>query len=255
MRIIVFDTETIGKITQDLLNVGWMVVDLNIQQATTTILAKHDYIITENFNNKQWCINDDFVGLGKWEQMALNIKNKKSVKRKLSSIMATLSKDLQTYNVLFGYAYNCQFDIDIINSNCERNGVVNPLENLPIFDIWGYATNFICNTPDYQEWAKNNNILTATERFIATSVEAVARYLYQDVDFREEHLALSDVGHELTILCECVRRGVDITRPIARRNNVESGKVFHACIVQPNGEQVEFDYSKSYSRGDKIFYK
>lgn len=254
MRILILDTETIGKVSQTLLNVGWKVVDLNIQKGQATTITEHDYIITEIFNNKLWCINDDFVGFDKWQAMESNIKAKKSVKRKLASVMATLHKDIVDNGVLFGYAYNCQFDANVIDKNCKEQEIVNPLGDLPIHDIWGYAYDTICNTEDYKEWGKANEMLTATQRFIATSVEAVARYLYGDADFKEEHLALSDAEHELAILCECVRRGADITRPGHKPKNIESDKIFHACIVKPNGERVEFDYKRVVERNGNQYY-
>ena len=126
---------------------------------------------------------------------------------------------------------------------------------MPVFDIWSYAYAFICDTEEYKQWAKDNNVLTETEKYISTSVESVCKYLYNNLEFAEDHTALSDVQHETNILIECIRRGCDITRPMNRAKYIASDRVFSKTIILPDGEVVQFEYTKDYTRGDRVIYK
>ena len=66
MKVIVFDTETIGKVSQDLINVGYKIIDINIQQGDGKVLCERDYLVRNLFDNEVYCINDDFVGIEKY---------------------------------------------------------------------------------------------------------------------------------------------------------------------------------------------
>lgn len=255
MNIIVIDTETIGKISQDLLNIGYKIIDVDIQKATYTVLIQRDYIVTALYNNTIYCLNDEFVGAKKYTLFTKALQEKTAVKRSLSQIFNVLANDLKRYKVLFGYAYNCNFDIDKFNKSAEKYHINNPLNDLPIFDIWSYAYSFICNTNHYKQWAKNNQIFTNTEKYISTSVESVCKYLYNNLNFAEDHTALSDVQHETNILIECIKRGCDITRPMEKPKFIISNKKFSKTIVLPNGEVIQFEYTKDYNKGDRVIYK
>lgn len=255
MRIIIFDTETIGKVSQDLINIGYKIVDLHIQDATYTTLCERDYLITRLINNEVYCINDDFVGASKYAMWLEALSTHKAVKRELDSVLKTLNNDLKKYGVLFGYAYNCDFDLDKFAKAYGATGLPNPFETLPVYDIWAYAYKYICTTEDYKQWCKSNEVLTKTGQYIATSVEGVCKYLYDNVEFTEDHTALSDVQHETYILCECVRRSCDITRPLPRAKYITSDKEFEEVIVLPTGQEVNIHYTKKFSRGNKTTYK
>ena len=253
MKIIVFDTETIGKVNQDLLNVGYKIIDLNIQTAEAKVLCERDYLVRSLIDNEVYCINDDFVGMQKYLMYKGLLADGKIIKRNLKQIYITLMNDIKKHNVLFGYAYNCNFDLDKFKRHCP-DGVVNPFDTIPVFDIWDYAVELICQTEDYKEWALANDQITESQRYISTSVEAVARYLYNDLNFIEDHTALSDVQHETEILIECVKRGADITRPLKSSHFIKSNKMLTETIVI-DGTEANIKYINKYSRNGKTYYK
>ena len=253
MNIIVFDTETIGKVSQDLINVGYKIGDLNIQTGEMKVLCERDYIITNLINNKIYCINDDFVGLAKYDMYQGLIADGKAIKRSLPQIYKTLANDIAKHNVIFGYAYNCQFDLDKFKKQVP-DGMENPLDKIPVFDIWDYAIQYICETDAYKKWALENNQVTQTEQYISTSVEAVARYLYNNLNFIEDHTALSDVQHETEILIECVKRGADITRALKTNHRIKSDKELKEIIVV-DGQEFEINYKTKNNRNGKTYYK
>lgn len=216
MNIIVFDTETAGVKTQSLLNVGYMIVDLNPIDFTYKTKVKRDYLMRDIYTNIMWLRNDMFVGDDKLAVMAHNVAHKGAIVRTEKQVFEQLARDLDRYKVEVGYAYNCQFDTDKFAKTAIAYGLANPLEKIKVFDLWGYAYWKICVTKEYQEFCLANNLATKSGKFFPTSVEGVTKYLNQDPKFVEEHTALSDVYWELRILCECAKRGQNILEYVSR---------------------------------------
>ena len=255
MKCIIFDTETVGVITQDLLNVGYKIVDLNPATGEYNTLVKRDYIVADLINNVPLMLNDMFVGAEKYGKLVALIENKQAIKHSIGKIFDIMKNDIAKHKPMFAYAYNCNFDTDKFEKTADKFKIVNPLNGLPIHDIWAYAVNYICRTDEYIEWAKANEIFTESGCYIKTSVESVIKYLTNNLYFEEEHTALDDCGWETEILCECVKRGCDITLPMKKGGNIPSGKIFTKTMVLPNGETIEIEYTKEYERNGVVKYK
>ena len=253
MKVIVFDTETVGKVSQDLLNVGYKVIDINIQHGDGITLVERDYVVRNLVDNKVYMFNDDFVGAEKLAMFEKGIADGKTIKRNLKQIYQTLVNDIEKNQVLFGYAYNCKFDLDKFKTQVP-DGMVNPFEKIPVFDIWDYAVEYICNTEEYKTWATENKIFTESGSYISTSVESVCKYLYKNLNFKEDHTALSDVRHETYILLECIRRGADVTRPL-KTNHFIANDIERTEVIVVDGNEQEIKFKKKYSRNGKTYYK
>jgi len=268
MNIIVFDTETLGMKSQDLLNVGYRILDLNPISREVKVLCERDMIdlklfsaVGKLFSHKGcleedmlWVLANNFLSKEKYEKYVNAIAQKRVERHNIQKIFEIMSQDMEKHKVVFGYAYNCAFDIDKFAKTAHKFGLVNPIEKLPIFDIWAYAVNHICRTNEYIEWAKENKIFTASESYISTSVESVVKYLTNNLNFVEEHTALSDTQWETAILLNCLQRGCDITRAEVKGSNIESGKVFQKTIVLPSGERMSFEYTKAINRTENEYY-
>ena len=216
MNIIVFDTETAGVKTQSLLNVGYMIVDLDIRTFDYKVKVKRDYMMRDVYNNIMWLRNDMFVGDDKLAVLQNNVAHKGAIVRTEKQVFEQMARDLVRYKVEFGYAYNCQFDTDKFAKTAIAYGLDNPLENIKVFDLWGFAYWNICITQEYQDFCLANDLKTKSGKYFPTSVEGVTKYLNQDIEFVEDHTALSDVYWELRILCECGRRGHNIFEYLTR---------------------------------------
>ena len=210
MNIIVFDTETAGVKTQSLLNVGYTIVNLNLKDFSFRTLVKRDYLMRDVYNNYMWLVNDMFVGEAKLAVMKHNLEHKGAILRTEKQVFETMARDIAKYGVEFGYAYNCQFDTDKFNKTAIAYGLANPLENITVLDLWGYAYWNICITKEYQDFCLAHGLKTKSGKYFPTSVEGVTAYLNDDPEFKEDHTALSDVYWELRILCECGKRGQNI---------------------------------------------
>lgn len=249
MNVIVFDTETVGVQTQSLLNIGYTIVDINPSTAEVKHLISRDYIVRNHYQNEMLMLNDMFVGAEKWAVMKQNVDSGGAILRNIPQIFTTMSNDIARYKPNFGFAYNCEFDTDKFEKTAIQFGIANPIANIPIHDLWGYAYHYICTTPEYIAYMKAHELFTETKRFIKTSVEGVTAYLNDNPNFTEEHTALSDVGWELKILQEVVKRGCDITKPMRRGKSIPSGVVFTKTLVV-EGEEIEVNYTKMSRKWD-----
>lgn len=255
MKCLVFDTETVGVITQDLLNVGYKIIDLNPSTGEYSTIVKRDYIVADLYNNVPLMINDMFVGAEKYGLFTALLENKQAIKHNIGKIYEIMRNDIAKHKPMFAYAYNCSFDTDKFEKTADKFKIENPLNKMVVHDIWAYAVNYICRTDEYIEWAKANEIFTESGCYIKTSVESVIKYLTNNLDFTETHTALDDCGWEIEILIECIKRGCDITMPMKKGGNIPSGKKFTKTMVLPNGETIEIEYTKEYERNGVVKYK
>lgn len=252
MNVLVFDTETAGPCTQSLLNVGYRIIDIDIQHSTFKTLVERDYLVREVYQSELFMLNDMFVGAEKYNKYKYLEETGKIILRTPKQIFMTMGNDIEKYKTIFGYAFNCDFDTDKFTKTAQKYSIDNPLEKIPIFDIWAYALNYICKTPEYIAWAKENEVFTKSGAYIQTSVEAIVKYLDNDLAFEEQHTALDDSKHETNILMECVRRGCDITRSMRLNGRfIPSEKVFTQTI-EVNGEIKTFNYKKKVEKDGLI---
>lgn len=76
----------------------------------------------------------------------------------------------------------------------------------PLFDIWGLSCENLINNDEYRQFCKDNNRTTASGRYYPTNAEIVYRYLTQDTEFAEAHMAIEDADIECEILAEIFKR-------------------------------------------------
>lgn len=249
MNIVVFDTETVGCNTQTLLNVGYEIVKLDLQTAEVKVLCAKDYLVSDLISNEMLMLNDMFVGADKYAMYLNNIAKGGAKCHSIKKIFSIMENDLAKYKVQYGFAYNCRFDEDKFEKTATEYGIPNPLDNIKVFDLWGFAYHYICNTDEYINYCKSHELFTETKRFVQTSVEGVTAYLTDNPLFKEEHTALSDVKWELDILQEVIRRGCDITKSMGRGKMIPSGKVFTKRLTI-NGQTIEVHYTKMSRKWD-----
>ena len=100
MNIVIFDTETVGVKTQSLLNVGYKICDVNIQNATAETLIERNYLVTDLINNRSLMLNDMFVGAEKYEKMEAEKKRLKAEMNKLLAEKDNLISDFEAQNYI-----------------------------------------------------------------------------------------------------------------------------------------------------------
>lgn len=76
----------------------------------------------------------------------------------------------------------------------------------PLFDIWGLSCENLINNDEYRQFCKDNNHTTASGRYYPTNAEVVYRYLTQNTEFNEAHMAVEDADIECEILAKVFKK-------------------------------------------------
>lgn len=124
-------------------------------------------------------------------------------------VMNSMKNDMEKYGVECVMGYNVGADIRAITFTAQQLGTANALDNIETIDLMPIVQNAICDTMEYRQFAKANGLITE-KGYIKTSVEAVAKYVYNKPDFVERHLGVSDNHHELELLNVSMRNGAKI---------------------------------------------
>ena len=162
---------------------------------------------------------------------------------KFGYICRQIARDIKAYEVESAYAYNSPFDEKVFNFCCDWFKCINPFENIPVYDIRGYAHNFICNTDEYIQYCEENKLFTESGNY-STTAESLFRFILKDNTFEEEHTALSDSEIETEILIECLNRGAEVATAYPVKFSFER-KVEKKLDIVKNKETIaSFLYQK-----------
>lgn len=177
-----------------------------------------------------------------------------AVMDKWGYVMRKLKQDIIKYEIEEVYAYNSDFDDKVIAYNCDWFKCNNPLENIEVYDIWGYASEFITGMADYQSFCETYERFTDTGNYKG-SAEVVHQFLLSDPDFIEEHMGLFDSEIEASILFECVSRGADWGKNY-KVNKVLVRPILHPFTIKIDGVEIyNGEYVKKYIRSDVYNFK
>ena len=202
MRIMVFDTETTDINKCFCYNIGYVIADTE----TNKTLVERDYIVEQIWHNIPLFSTAYYADK---RPIYVNRMRARSVKmNKFGLICQQMIRDIKQYEVEIAFAFNSPFDDKVFTFNCDYFKCINPFDDVPIYDIRGYAHQFLTDT-EYIKFCEDNELFTDSGNY-STTAEAYTRYITQNIDFVEEHTALSDSRIELMILLECLNRGADI---------------------------------------------
>lgn len=177
-----------------------------------------------------------------------------AVMDKWGYVMRKLKQDIINYGIEEVYAYNSDFDDKVIAYNCDWFKCNNPLENIAVYDIWGYASEFITGTADYQSFCETYERFTDTGNYKG-SAEVVHQFLLSDPDFIEEHMGLFDSEIEASILFECVNRGAEWSKNY-KVNKILARPILHPFTIKIDGVEIySGEYVKKYVRSDVYNFK
>lgn len=182
------------------------------------------------------------------------MRRHEAIMDKWGYIMRRLKQDIRKYDVTEVYAYNSDFDDKVIAYNCDWFRCNNPLETIPIYDIWGYASEFITCLPDYQKFCEDNSRFTDTGNYKG-SAEVVYQYITSNPDFVEEHMGLFDSQIESSILWHCIGQGAKFATSY-KVNKILPRIIKHPFSIKVDGTEVfSGEYVKKYVRNDTYNFK
>jgi hypothetical protein len=125
------------------------------------------------------------------------------------NILRQLQKDIKEYNVSLVLGYNVNADIRSIGFTSDYLKLNNPLNETKVIDLMPIVVNTICDTDNYKNFAKENNLITE-KGYYKMSVESVMKYINNDINFVEKHLGKSDNENEIDLLNYAIEKGASL---------------------------------------------
>jgi hypothetical protein len=237
MNIVIFDTETISIEKPFVYNIGYVIVDTD----TFSIIHKADWIVEQIWHNRELFSSAYFAD--KKEIYISAMRGKKTRMEKLGYITQTMCRLFKELDVQYAFAFNSGFDDGVFKFNCDWFKVKNPFDNIPIYDIMGFAYKFIGFTPAYQKFCEDNQLITPKGHY-SLSAESVYKFVSQDTEFIEAHTALADSEIEADILKYCVEKcGADLAGNYTPKYKYIPRKVDKVLKVKgTDGEVTCFPY-------------
>lgn len=205
--ILLLDTEFIDLNKPFIYDISYTIA--KIENGNYEPLKIKNYIIKQVYDNK--ALFETAYYKMKKPLYTNALRRKKYQKSFIGHIMNAIKKDIEKYNVDCIMAYNISADIRAIQFTTNFFKVKNPIENIETIDLMPIVQNAICATIEYQDFARQNNLITP-KNYIKTGVESVAKYMYKDVNFIEKHIASSDVFHEMELLNYSLQNGATVTK-------------------------------------------
>lgn len=204
-NIMIVDTETTSaKVNPFCYDVGYIILDAetgNVQKAEHFIIEQtwHNLPLFESAYYKEK------------RPLYVNLMRSRQAKMvKWGHMTQAMARDIKNYEVSGAYAYNSPFDDDVFTFNCNWFKTINPFDNLPFYDIRGYANNFITNKEEYKAFCEQYSLFTEKGGNYSATAEAVYRYISQETEFNEKHMGLMDCEIEATILLWCLGHGAEL---------------------------------------------
>lgn len=247
-NLIVLDTETTSLDKPFCYDISWVVVDTD----THDIVDLKANVVEQVWHNLP--LFESAYYKEKRSKYVDMMRKHDAIMDKWGYIMRKLKEDIRKYHVTEVYAYNSDFDDKVIAFNCEWFKCNNPLETIPVYDIWGYASEFITNRPSYKKFCEDNSRFTETGNYKG-SAEVVYQYLTDNPNFIEEHMGLFDSEIEAEILLACIDNGASFATSY-KVNKILPRPVLHPFTIKVDGAEVySGQYVKKYVRNDTYNFK
>lgn len=236
-NILIFDTETTGLIKPFNYNTGYIIVNTT----TGVILEKKDFVTEQVWHNLPLFSTAYYA-----EKRPLYISRMKGKKTKMAKygyICQELIRDIKKYNINIAFAFNSDFDERVFNFNCDWFKCINPFDNVEIKDIRGFAHKYIVNE-NYKRFCNKYELFTDSGNY-STTAENVFRYITQNIDFTEEHTALSDSLIEWEILKYCLYKGGKVEENLKAKKSIEREKEKTLTVI---GKEKKYTFKcKGYT--------
>ena len=246
---LVLDTETTGLDKPFCYDISWIII--NMENGEKVDFSA--FVVEQVWHNLP--LFESAYYKEKRQKYIDMMRRHEAVMDKWGYIMRKFKQTINDYNITAVYAYNSDFDDKVIAYNCDWFKCNNPIENIPVFDIWGYASEFITGEMGYKSFCEQNQRFTDTGNYKG-SAEVVYQYITMNPDFIEEHMGLFDSEIEAEILWFCVSNYGAKWEMKYKVNKILTRSTLRPFTIKVDGVEVySGNYLKKYTRNDVYNFK
>lgn len=242
MNIVIFDSETTSLEKPFCYNIGYVIANAESKE----ILVKRDFVCEQVWHNPMLFTTAYYA-----DKKSIYIDRMRkhiTIMDKFGYVCQQMIRDFKTYEVQGAYAYNSSFDEKVFDFNCDWFKCHNPFDNVPIFDIRGYAHYALVNNY-YKAFCEKYEYFTESGNY-STTAETMYRYLF-DNNFSEEHTALADSEIEYAILLECLDNGASLNYDYKAKRSIDRVQEKELHIRTAEQTDYYFSYGKIKINKDK----
>ena len=203
---LLLDTETIGLEKPFVYDLSFIVIRYDEKEKIYKEVSKHAFVIKQIYNNKP-LFNTAYYA-NKRPIYTSKLRGKKAKQKHFGHTLRLIKSIMKQYDIKRVYAYNSDFDRGAIAFTSKFFGTQNPFDKITFYDLQGIANKYIHTVKRYQEYCKENNLLTP-KRFYKGTAETTYQYIMGKPDFVESHVGIEDCEIELRILNNSLYRGYD----------------------------------------------
>lgn len=248
MNVMVFDTETTSLDKPFCYNVGYTIINTIDRIA----IVSRDFIVEQVWHNLP--LFSSVYYADKRPLYIAEMRKHKTIMDKWGHIMQQMKRDIKSYNVESAFAYNSPFDDKVFTFNCDWFKTQNPFDTLPIYDIRGYANQFITHETEFIEFCEEYSRFTDSGNYSATA-ETVFQYITANPEFIEAHTALNDSEIEAEILLYCLDKGAELNTEYEVKRILPRRKA-KPFTVKIDGQPIyQGEYFSKYARNDTYNFK
>lgn len=207
-NFLIIDTETtVGNESlpwQSVFDIGWTISNRKGEKLKVRSYVVQEFIYQALDKKKAFLIDSGQVAL---ETYLKKIENGQMKVQLWRYIIAELKKDIKRYNIEFIGAYNLAFDKNVIEKThfYLTGKELEFFDNHFLIDLYHTCAYTVLNTDEYKAFAKENNFITGAGNY-QTGAEVTYKYLFNSLDYIEEHTAASDSIDETRILHHLLNR-------------------------------------------------
>ena len=151
-------------------------------------------------------------------------------------------RSFKFYGVEGAYAYNSPFDVKVFNFNCDWFKCINPFDEIPVFDIRGYAHKLIKeNWKEFTTFCEEEGRFTESGNYSSTA-ETLYAFISGEREFKEEHTALADSLIETEILWYCLDRGAQENTEYEVQKTLPRKVLKELTLIDSAGDKYNFCY-------------